>query len=64
MGERVFVKIDVPEQKSMGGILLPTVSVKKATQGIVASAGKAQSVKVRAFLQPRSDARSACAAKH
>ena len=53
VGERVFVRIDVPEQKSAGGILLPTLAVKKATQGIVASPGSAQSVKVR--LRARAD---------
>lgn len=45
VGDRIFVKVDEPEEKSIGGILLPSSAVKKATQGSVVSPGSAQAVK-------------------
>lgn len=47
VGSRVFVKVDVSEAASSGGILLPTSAQKKATQGEVVSLGDAKSMKVR-----------------
>ena len=46
MGDRVFVKVDVSEPVSTGGILLPTSAQKKPTQGEVVSLGDAKSLKV------------------
>ena len=47
VGDRIFVKVNAAEEKSVGGILLPSTAVKKATQGSVVSPGTAQAVKVR-----------------
>jgi chaperonin GroES len=47
VGERVLVKIDVSDEKSIGGILLPSSAQKKPTQGHVEKAGTAKAVKVR-----------------
>ncbi len=46
VGERVLVKVDVGEEKSVGGILLPSSAQKKPTQGHVERAGTAKAVKV------------------
>ncbi len=46
VGERVLVKVDVSEEKSVGGILLPSSAQKKPTQGQVEKAGTAKAVKV------------------
>ena len=46
VGDRVLVKIDVSEEKSVGGILLPTSAQKKPTQGHVEKAGSAKAVRV------------------
>lgn len=46
VGERVLVKVDVSEEKSVGGILLPSSAQKKPTQGEVEKAGTAKAVKV------------------
>lgn len=47
VGERVFVKAEEAETKTVGGILLPTSAQKRPTQGTVQSAGSAKAVKVR-----------------
>ena len=46
VGNRVFVKVDMSEPVSTGGILLPTSAQKKPTQGEVVSLGDAKSLKV------------------
>lgn len=46
VGDRVLVKVDVSEEKSMGGILLPASVQKKPTQGHVEKAGTAKAVRV------------------
>ena len=46
VGDRVFVKVDMSEPVSTGGILLPTSAQKKPTQGEVVSLGDAKSLKV------------------
>lgn len=46
VGERVLVKVDVGEEKSLGGILLPSSAQKKPTQGHVEKAGTAKAVRV------------------
>ena len=46
MGDRVLVKVDVSEEKSLGGILLPSSAQKKPTQGHVEKAGTAKAVRV------------------
>ncbi|KAK9917962.1 hypothetical protein WJX75_000084 [Coccomyxa subellipsoidea] len=45
VGERVLVAVDVSEEKSVGGILLPSSAQKKPTQGHVEKAGTAKAVK-------------------
>ncbi|CAL5223459.1 g5978 [Coccomyxa viridis] len=45
VGDRVLVKVDVSEEKSMGGILLPASVQKKPTQGKVEKAGTAKAVR-------------------
>jgi len=54
VGDRVFVKAEEAEAKTVGGILLPTSAQKRPTQGTVTSAGSAKAVKVGAA--PRSAA--------
>lgn len=49
VGERVLVKVDVSEEKSIGGILLPSSAQKKPTQGHIEKAGTAKAVKVCSF---------------
>ena len=53
VGDRVFVKVDMSEPVSTGGILLPTSAQKKPTQGEVVSLGDAKSLKVPNLHQPR-----------
>lgn len=45
-GNRVFVKIESGDEKSTGGILLPSTAQKKPTEGRVVNAGTAGAVKV------------------
>lgn len=47
VGDRVFVKAEEAEAKTVGGILLPSSAQKRPTQGTVQSAGGAKGVKVR-----------------
>lgn len=47
VGDRVFVKAEEAEAKTVGGILLPSSAQKRPTQGTVTSAGSAKAVKVR-----------------
>jgi co-chaperonin GroES (HSP10) len=47
VGDRVLVKVDKEEQKSMGGVLLPTAAQARPTAGSVVSAGDVSMVKVR-----------------
>ena len=56
VGDRIFVKVDTPDEKSIGGILLPSSAVKKATQGSVVSPGSAQAVKVKTGFTVRQGA--------
>ncbi len=59
-GERVFVKVDEVEEKSAGGILLPSSAVSKPSQGSVVAVGPGRanpdgtyaplSLKVRQFF--------------
>lgn len=48
VGDRVFVKAEEAESKTVGGILLPSSAQKRPTQGTVESAGSAKAVKVGA----------------
>ena len=52
VGDRVFVKVNSPEEKTVGGILLPSSATKKPTQGEVATAGSGKAVKVGAHRPP------------
>ncbi|CAK0785269.1 hypothetical protein CVIRNUC_008475 [Coccomyxa viridis] len=45
VGDRVLVKVDISEEKSLGGILLPSSAQKKPTQGHVEKAGTAKAVR-------------------
>ncbi|KAL4433062.1 hypothetical protein ABPG77_006489 [Micractinium sp. CCAP 211/92] len=45
VGDRVFVKAEEAEAKTVGGILLPSSAQKRPTQGTVTSAGSAKAVK-------------------
>jgi chaperonin GroES len=47
VGDRVLVKVDKEEQKSVGGVLLPTAAQSRPTAGSVVSAGDVHMVKVR-----------------
>jgi co-chaperonin GroES (HSP10) len=47
VGDRVLVKVDVSEEKTTSGILLPSSAQKKPTQGEITSVGSAKAVKVR-----------------
>lgn len=47
VGDRVLVKVDKEEQKSGGGVLLPTAAQIRPTAGSVVSAGDVNMVKVR-----------------
>ena len=46
VGDRVYVKVNVSEEKTSSGLLLPVSSQKKPTQGEVVGAGTAKAVKV------------------
>ena len=46
MGDRVYVKVDVSEEKTSSGLLLPVSAQKKPTQGEIVGAGTAKAVKV------------------
>jgi co-chaperonin GroES (HSP10) len=48
VGERVFVKAEEAEAKTLGGILRPSSAQKRPTQGTVQDAGSAKGVKVGA----------------
>ena len=45
-GNRVLVKVEASEEKSFGGILLPSAAQKKPTEGQIVNAGTALAVKV------------------
>lgn len=47
VGDRVLVKVDKEEQKSGGGVLLPTAAQSRPTAGSVVSAGDVNMVEVR-----------------
>lgn len=47
VGDRVLVKLDKEEQKSVGGVLLPTAAQSRPTAGAVVAAGDVSMVKVR-----------------
>ena len=49
VGDRVLVKVDISEEKSLGGILLPSSAQKKPTQGHVEKAGTAKAVRVSIY---------------
>lgn len=44
MGDRVLVKIKAPEEKTVGGILLPTTAQTKPQGGEVVALGEGRSV--------------------
>ena len=46
VGDRVYVKVNVSEETTSSGLLLPVSSQKKPTQGEVVGAGTAKAVKV------------------
>lgn len=46
LGHRVFVKAVEPEEKTSGGILLPSSAQKRPTQGEIVNAGDAKGLKV------------------
>lgn len=46
VGDRVYVKVDVSEEKTSSGLLLPVSAQKKPTQGEIVRAGTAKAVKV------------------
>jgi len=60
VGDRVLVKVDVSEEKSLGGILLPSSSQKKPTQGHVEKAGAAKAVRVSVCTMHLAHSCSAC----
>jgi chaperonin GroES len=47
VGDRVLVKVDKEETKSVGGVLLPTVAQSRPTAGAIVAAGDVALVKVR-----------------
>lgn len=47
VGDRVLVKIDKQEQKSIGGVLLPTAAQSRPTAGAIVATGDVNLVKVR-----------------
>ncbi len=49
VGDRVLVKVDKQDMKSIGGVLLPANAAKKPTAGTIVSIGDVTLVKV----QPR-----------
>lgn len=46
VGDRVFVKVEEPEARTMGGVLLPTTAQKRPTAGAIIALGDADTVKV------------------
>ena len=48
VGDRVYVKVDVNEEKTSSGLLLPVSAQKRPTQGEIVGAGTAKAVKVTA----------------
>lgn len=46
VGDRVYVKVDVSEETTSSGLLLPVSAQKKPTQGEIVGAGTAKAVKV------------------
>ena len=56
VGDRVLVKAEEAEAKTVGGILLPSSAQKRPTQGTVSAAGSAKAVKVGAAAIPPSHA--------
>ena len=51
VGDRVLVKVDKEEQKSVGGVLLPTAAQSRPTAGAVVAAGDVNMVKVRVAVE-------------
>jgi chaperonin GroES len=47
VGDRVLVKVDKQELKSIGGVLLPSTAAKKPTAGEIVAMGDVSTVKVR-----------------
>jgi hypothetical protein len=47
VGDRVLVKVDKQEMKSIGGVLLPANAAKKPTAGSIVAMGDVSLVKVR-----------------
>ena len=45
VGDRILVKVDKEEAKSVGGVLLPTLSTEKPTAGKIVSVGDVSLVK-------------------
>ncbi|KAJ9515623.1 hypothetical protein QJQ45_021682 [Haematococcus lacustris] len=45
VGDRVFVKVDKAEVRSVGGVLLPSSATKKNTAGTVVALGEAATIK-------------------
>lgn len=54
MGDRVLVKVDKEEQRSVGGVLLPTAAQSRPTAGSVVAAGDVSMVKVSVFVMTSS----------
>lgn len=54
VGDRVLVKVDKEEQRSVGGVLLPTAAQIRPTAGSVVAAGDVSMVKVSVFVMPSS----------
>ena len=48
VGDRVYVKVDVNEETTSSGLLLPVSAQKRPTQGEIVGAGTAKAVKVSA----------------
>lgn len=47
MGDRVLVKVDKEETKSIGGVLIPVAAQSKPNAGNIVAAGDVSLVKVR-----------------
>jgi len=50
VGERVFVKVEEAESKSVGGLVLPTSAQKAPTQGVVTTVSDGCSLKVALLM--------------
>jgi chaperonin GroES len=46
VGDRVLVKVDKEESKTVGGVLLPAVAQNKPTTGSIVAVGEAETVQV------------------